>query len=76
MLWKKYRNTEVVGKRTAVGVKRRGVGAIGEITDGDGRRVRKGFKPVVRLAVVVRKVKKVVDYERVSVTGDKEEVRS
>ena len=66
----------MVGKRTAVGVKRRGVGANGEITGGDGGRVRKWFKPVVRLAVVVRKIKKVVDDERVGVTGDKEEVGS
>ena len=71
-----YRNTKVVGEHAAVGVKRRGgVGAIGKSTGGDGGRVRKGFKSVVRLAVVVRKVKKVVDDERVRVTGDEEELR-
>lgn len=71
----KYRNTEVIGEARGVGEKRGGgVGAVGE--SGGGRIRKKSVKTVINMAVVVRKVKEVVDDERVSVTGDEEELRS
>lgn len=71
----KYRNTEVIGEARGVGEKGGGgVGAVGE--SGGGRIRKKSVKTVINMAVVVRKVKEVVDDERVSVTGDEEELRS
>lgn len=69
-----YRNTEV-GKASAVGEKRGGVGTVGESAGGEGGRIGKSVKAVVNFTVVVRKVKEVVDDERVSVTGDEEKLR-
>lgn len=73
----KYRNAEVVRKASAVGEKRGGgVRAVGKSSGGDGGRIRKSVETVVRLGLFVRKVKEVVDDERVSVTGDEEELGS